>query len=96
MNGFMINVLSVARTVLTTPFPPYPDELDPFIYNRKTANLSRKLNNIFALTAIAVHDGDFMKFRPGVSAVTLNGGRTYHRIFPTNEDQYAIRWFIYD
>ncbi|KAJ7303426.1 hypothetical protein DFH08DRAFT_986473 [Mycena albidolilacea] len=55
------------------PLPLYPDEWDPFIYDRKTANLSRKLNNTFTLTAIAVHDGDLMKFGPGVSAVTLNG-----------------------
>ncbi|KAJ7304885.1 hypothetical protein DFH08DRAFT_614804, partial [Mycena albidolilacea] len=76
--------------------PPYPHEWNSFIDDRKTANLSRKLNNIFTLTALAVHDGDFMKFGPGVSAVTLNGGRTYHRIFSATEGQHAIRWFIYD
>ncbi|KAJ7827307.1 hypothetical protein B0H13DRAFT_1559831, partial [Mycena leptocephala] len=59
--------------------PPYPEEWDNFIHNRKTAGISRKLNNIFSLTALGVYDGDFMKFPDGVSAVTLAGGRTYHR-----------------
>ncbi|KAJ7842375.1 hypothetical protein B0H14DRAFT_3139936, partial [Mycena olivaceomarginata] len=30
--------------------PPYPKEWDCFIHNRKTAGISRKLNNIFSLT----------------------------------------------
>ena len=37
-----------------------------------------------------------MKFPSGVSAVTLAGGRTYHRILPAHEGQHAIRWFIHD
>jgi hypothetical protein len=37
-----------------------------------------------------------MKFGPGLSAVTLNGGRTYHRILSAREGQHAIRWFIHD
>ncbi|KAJ7358306.1 hypothetical protein DFH08DRAFT_770177, partial [Mycena albidolilacea] len=37
-----------------------------------------------------------MKFGPGISAVTLNGGRTYHRILSAREGQHAIRWFIHD
>lgn len=78
------------------PLSPYPAEWDYFIDDRKTASISRKLNNIFSLTALGVYDGDFMKFSPGVSAVTLAGGRTYHRILPAHESQYAIRWFIHD
>ncbi|KAJ7877687.1 hypothetical protein B0H14DRAFT_2342247 [Mycena olivaceomarginata] len=35
------------------PLPPYPEEWDFFINDRKTAAVSRKLNNIFSLTAIA-------------------------------------------
>ncbi|KAF8166751.1 hypothetical protein K438DRAFT_1774916 [Mycena galopus ATCC 62051] len=74
--------------------PSYPGEWNSFINDRKTADLSRKLNNLFTLIAIAVHDGDFMKFRPGISAVTLNGGRTYHRvraIFVTSLLRLALR-----
>jgi hypothetical protein len=37
-----------------------------------------------------------MKFSPGVSAVTLAGGRTHHRILPSHEGQHALRWFIHD
>jgi hypothetical protein len=81
---------------LLPPLPTYPDEWNDFINDRKSANLSRKLNNLFMLTAIAVHDGDYMKFGPGISAVTLNGGRTYHRILSAREGQHAIRWFIHD
>jgi hypothetical protein len=48
------------------------------------------------MTALGVYDGDFMHFDSGVSAVTLSGGRTYHRMIPATEGQHAIRWFIYD
>ncbi|KAJ6549538.1 hypothetical protein DFH09DRAFT_988905, partial [Mycena vulgaris] len=81
---------------LQPPLPPYPAEWNSFIHHSKTAGLSRKLNNLFTLTAIAVFDGDFMKFDPGVSAVTLAGGRTYNRILSAKEGQHAIRWFIHD
>jgi hypothetical protein len=43
-----------------------------------------------------VYDGDFMKFSPGVSAVTLAGGRTYNRILPAHEGQHVLRWSIHD
>ncbi|KAJ7875090.1 hypothetical protein B0H13DRAFT_2550417 [Mycena leptocephala] len=54
------------------------------------------LNNIFPLTALGVHDGDFVHFEREVAAVTLNGGRTYHRLIPTTEGKHAIRWFLHD
>ncbi|KAJ6587337.1 hypothetical protein B0H10DRAFT_2234067 [Mycena sp. CBHHK59/15] len=37
-----------------------------------------------------------MHFSLGVSAVTLNGGCTHHRILPAHEGQHAIRWFIHN
>jgi hypothetical protein len=37
-----------------------------------------------------------MKFPDGIAAVTLAGGRTYHRMLPSHEGQHAIRWFIHD
>jgi hypothetical protein len=37
-----------------------------------------------------------MKFPDGISAVTLAGGRTYHRMLPAHEGQHVIRWFIHD
>jgi hypothetical protein len=48
------------------------------------------------MTALGVHDGDFKHFDSGVSAVTLAGGCTYHRMIPATEGEHAIRWFIYD
>jgi hypothetical protein len=71
-------------------------EWDSFIRSSKTASLSRKFNQLFCLTALGVYDSDFMKFSPGVSAVTLAGGRTYHRMLPSHEGQHALRWFIHD
>jgi hypothetical protein len=56
------------------PLPPYLQEWDYLLDDRKTAGISRKLNNIFSLTAIGVYDGDFMKFPDGMAAVTLAGG----------------------
>ena len=76
--------------------PAYPSEWQTFTNHKNAAALSRKLNNIFTLTALGVHDGDLMKFESGVSAVTLAGGRTHHRILPAQEGQHAIRWFIHD
>ncbi|KAJ7065929.1 hypothetical protein B0H15DRAFT_748500, partial [Mycena belliarum] len=76
--------------------PPYPAEWNHFIAHRNVASLSRKLNNIFSMTALGVYDGDFMHFESGISAVTLNGGRTYHRLLPAHEGEHAIRWFIHD
>jgi hypothetical protein len=78
------------------PLPPYPQEWDYFLDDRKTTGISYKLNNIFSLTAIGVYDGDFMKFPDGVAAVTLAGGHTYHRMLPAHESQHAIWWFIHN
>ncbi|KAJ7810936.1 hypothetical protein B0H13DRAFT_1927088 [Mycena leptocephala] len=78
------------------PLPPYPEEWEYFILDRKTTSISRKLNNIFSLTAIGGYDGDFMKFPVGIAAVTIAGGRTYRRMLPAHEAQHAIRWFIQD
>ncbi|KAJ6524421.1 hypothetical protein DFH09DRAFT_1096109 [Mycena vulgaris] len=76
--------------------PAYPEEWDYLIDNRKTAPLSRNLDQLFCLTALGVYDGDFRKFPSGVSAVTLNRGQTYHRILPAHEGQHAVRWFIHN
>jgi hypothetical protein len=37
-----------------------------------------------------------MHWEEGISAVTLKGGRTYHRLIPAEEGEHAIRWFLYD
>ncbi len=37
-----------------------------------------------------------MHFKAGVAAVTLKGGRTYHRLIPAHEGEHAIRWFLHE
>ncbi|KAJ6517417.1 hypothetical protein C8R47DRAFT_1205642 [Mycena vitilis] len=81
---------------LVDPLPAPPDEWAPLLLDKRLSSVSRKLNNIFCLTALGVNDGDFMKFPTGVSSVTLNGGRTYHRLIPNSEGDHAMRWFIHD
>lgn len=77
--------------------PPYPSEWDPILSDRRCSSLSRKLNNIFCLTGIGVHDGAFVKFPAGVSSVTLDGGRTYHLLRAAeSQEGHAVRWFIHD
>lgn len=76
--------------------PEYPIEWNYFLDSSRIGRVSRYLNNLFSLTALGVHDGDFMHFSSGISTVTLTGGRTYHRIIPTHEGDHAIRWFIHD
>lgn len=76
--------------------PPFPDEWNTFLHHAHLGSLSRSLNNLFTMTAPGVYDGDFKHFNSGVAAVTLAGGRTYHRMIPATEGEHAIRWFIYD
>ncbi|KAJ7226531.1 hypothetical protein B0H12DRAFT_1240560 [Mycena haematopus] len=78
------------------PLPDPPEQWAPLLADKRLSGLSQKLNNVFCLTALGVHDGDFMKFPSGVSSVTLNSGRTYHRIIPTTEGDHAMCWFIHD
>jgi hypothetical protein len=93
----MTSVLSVVpKAAITSPFFPVTQKNGICSSMTEKLRVSRKLNNLFTLTAIAVHDGDFMKFGPGISAVTLSGGQTYHRILSAREGQHAIRWFIHD
>ncbi|KAJ7934949.1 hypothetical protein B0H13DRAFT_1854655 [Mycena leptocephala] len=91
-----IKVRSPFSTLHAYAYLPMEMKWDYFISYRKTASLPRKLSNLFSLTALGVYDGDFMKFPDVVAAVTLAGGRTYHRLLPAHEGHHAIRWFIHD
>jgi hypothetical protein len=87
----MFHLWLQGQPLSTTPLPHKGDYcLDSPIL----AALSRRFYGLFSLTALGVYDGDFMKFSPGVSAVTLAGGRTYHRLVPTHEGQHALRLFM--
>jgi hypothetical protein len=76
--------------------PPHPVEWDIFMNSPQLGSLLRKLNSTFSLTAMGVDNGSFLHWSTGKAAVTLAGGRTYHRILPSHEGEHAIRWFLYD
>jgi hypothetical protein len=76
--------------------PPNPPEWDIFLGSTALGGLSRKMNNLFTLTAMGIDNGSWKKFNSGLSAVTLDGGRTYHRLIPAEEGEHPLRWFVYD
>jgi hypothetical protein len=76
--------------------PAYPPEWSVFIDSPNLGGLSRKLNNLFCLTAMGIYDGEWMKFDSGVASVTLAGGRTYHRMIPADSGEHPLRWMVYD
>lgn len=76
--------------------PLYPPEWLGLLSEPSIGRLSRSLNNLFSLTALGIDNGHFHHFRTGVAPVTLNGGRTYHRILPSEDGSHAIRWFLFD
>jgi hypothetical protein len=84
------------KSHLLPRLPAYPREWNIFINSRTLGSLSRKLNNLFCLTAMGVYGGEWMKFESGISSVTLAGGRTYHRLIPADSGEHPLRWLIYD
>jgi len=75
--------------------PPYPG---PFQHWLDTARISvsaisRRLNNLFAFSAIGATEG-FVHFQ-GLANVVLTG-RVYHRILDLSEGEHSMRWFLYD
>jgi hypothetical protein len=75
--------------------PPYPEpffselQRDPERYSA----LSRRLNSLFAFTAIGT-TGEFLSL-PAPSNVVVTG-RTYHRILHLDSGEHSLRWFLYD
>ncbi|KZT44709.1 hypothetical protein CALCODRAFT_489134, partial [Calocera cornea HHB12733] len=55
---------------------------------------SRKLNSLFAFTAIGATEG-FMRNLQAPSNVVLTG-RTYHRMLDVADPTHSIHWFLYD
>lgn len=87
----MMNVSSAARRAATIShlFPHIQTNGtissmtgEPRLYHANSTRYSHSLLSVFMM--------DFMQFSPGVSAVTLKGGRAYHRILPAHEGQHAI------
>ncbi|KAA8912771.1 hypothetical protein FN846DRAFT_753313, partial [Sphaerosporella brunnea] len=75
--------------------PPYPE---PFFSElqrdtERYSALSRRLNSLFAFTAIGT-TGEFLPL-PAPSNVVVTG-RTYHRILHLDSGEHSLRWFLYD
>ncbi|KAI8825297.1 uncharacterized protein EV422DRAFT_492245, partial [Fimicolochytrium jonesii] len=77
--------------------PPYPPALENAFqaHQRNLGNLSRRLNYLFAFSAIGVADGSFKRFHTGPKALALNG-RIYHRMLPADMPGHSIHWLLYD
>lgn len=55
--------------------------------------ISRRLNNLFAFSAIGATEG-FVHF--GDFANVVLTGRAYHRLLDLSEGEHSMRWFLYD
>ncbi|KIJ32636.1 hypothetical protein M422DRAFT_265518 [Sphaerobolus stellatus SS14] len=64
------------------------------IIAKKISAYSRRLNNLFAFTAIGA-TGHFQHFHSGVHSVAITG-HTYHRMLDASTPEHSIHWFIYD
>ncbi|KAE9372835.1 hypothetical protein N431DRAFT_483523 [Stipitochalara longipes BDJ] len=57
------------------------------------SSISRRLNNLFAFSAIGATEG-FVYF-DGLANVVLTG-RVYYRLLDLSEGEHSMRWFLYD
>lgn len=60
---------------------------------RQLSHLSRRLNNLFAFSAIGVA-GRFVRFQ-GPANVAIEG-RVYHRLIDVANNGHSMHWFLYD
>lgn len=74
--------------------PPLPAHLTNITTRPECSSISRRLNNLFAFTAIGASKG-FQKFRFGLANVAITG-RTYHRMLDITAPHHSIHWFLYD
>lgn len=85
---------------IVPPLPPLPPNIQNLATNpnvrdaRNVSAFSRRLNNLFAFTAIGATQG-FFHFSSGLSSVAITG-RTYHRIFDVADGSHSIHWYLYD
>ena len=74
--------------------PDYPADFHSWLQVSNTiSTLSRRLNNLFAFSAIGATEG-FVHFG-GLANVVLTG-RVYHRLLNLAEGEHSLRWFLYD
>ncbi|KAA8894733.1 hypothetical protein FN846DRAFT_754643, partial [Sphaerosporella brunnea] len=75
--------------------PPYPESFFSELQRdtERYSALSRRLNSLFAFTAIGT-TGEFLPLP--VSSNVVVTGRTYHRILHLDSDEHSLRWILYD
>jgi hypothetical protein len=75
--------------------PAYPVDFQHWLDTASVAisAISRRLNNLFAFSAIGATEG-FVHF-DGLANVVLTG-RVYHRLLDLSEGEHSMRWFLYD
>ena len=74
--------------------PPLPPHLTNITTRPECSSISRRLNNLFAFTAIGASKG-FQKFRFGLANITITG-RTYHHMLDITAPHHSIHWFLYN
>lgn len=85
------------RTTQIDQLPELPNQMRMLLYDVRASSVisrtSRKLNNIFAFTAIGF-TGHHRNV-PYNSHVAISG-RAYHRMLHMDEGAHSIRWYMYD
>jgi hypothetical protein len=75
--------------------PPYPETFEHWLDSTtiRISAVSRRLNGLFAFSAIGATEG-FVQFRGFANVVVT--GRVYHRLIDLLEGEHSMHWFLYD
>ncbi|KFA70978.1 hypothetical protein S40288_11752 [Stachybotrys chartarum IBT 40288] len=75
--------------------PPYPSNFQEWLEGSDVpvSTFSRRLNSLFAFSAIAT-TREFL--RHGSLANVVVTGRVYHRLLDLSSGEHSMRWFLYD
>ncbi|KAK2122385.1 hypothetical protein NOF04DRAFT_1138141, partial [Fusarium oxysporum II5] len=75
--------------------PPYPPDFQRWLDTTALplSAFSRRLNYLFAFSALGVTEG-FVHF--GVPSDVVVAGRVYHRLLNLSSGDHSMRWFLYD
>ncbi|KAF6514101.1 hypothetical protein HZS61_006357 [Fusarium oxysporum f. sp. conglutinans] len=75
--------------------PPYPPDFQHWLDTTALplSALSRRLNYLFAFSALGATEG-FVHF--GVPSDVVVAGRVYHRLLNLSSGDHSMRWFLYD
>jgi hypothetical protein len=74
--------------------PEYPEDFLYWVQNtRDISAMSRRLNNLFAFSAIGTTEG-FVYFDS--LAIIVLTGRVYRCLLDLSEGEHSMRWFLYN